>query len=129
MILQTENGKVYPEVVYARTNAEFLNKRFGTCYEAWMKSRWQYDENTWVWIVHFDGKNRAGWANFIVSDHEIWEKYVGQDTPTYKGDTKKLRIVVSVLEGSRGREYHILGRFKLDEEKSTVGCHVLSRIG
>ena len=129
MILRAQQmKKTYPEVVYARTHAEFLNIRFGTNYKAWMKSRWQYDADTWVWIVRFDGKNRGGWVNRIVSYNEIWEQYVGWDTPTYKGDAKKNRIVVSVLESGRGREYHVLGKFKLDNERSTVGCHVLSRI-
>lgn len=116
------------EPIHAKTHAEFLNTVFGTHYKAWMKSRWQYDADTWVWMVRFDGANRDGWVNRIVSDNEIWEQYVGRDTPTYKGDTKKIRIVVSVLESGRGREYHVLGKFKLDEKRSTVGCHVLSRI-
>ena len=37
------------QIVYARTNAEFLNEAFGTDYKAWMRSRWEYDEDTWVW--------------------------------------------------------------------------------
>ena len=120
--------RTYPEVVYARTNAEFLNKRFGTNYKAWMKSRWEYDADTWVWMVHFDKKMRKDWRNCIVSDNEIWEEYVGKETPTYKGDGKRFRIVVSVKDGCCGREYHILGMFKLDESKSFVGCHVLRRV-
>ena len=113
------------QIVYARTNAEFLNEAFGTDYKAWMRSRWEYDEDTWVWMVHFDGKIREGWINCIVSENEIWEKYIGDEPPTYKRDAKKFRIVVSIENKVSGREYHVLGKYQYDEDKSTVGCHVL----
>ena len=120
--------RTYPEVVYARTNAEFLNQRFGTNYRAWMKSRWEYDADTWVWMVRFDGKERAGWINYIINANEVCEEYIGAGEPTYMSDGKKSRIVVSVEESRGARRYRILGKFKLDEEKSTRGHHVLIKI-
>lgn len=127
LFCEKEKGKS-PEVVYACTHAEFLNQRFGTSYKAWMKSRWPYDADTWVWMVRFDDKNRGGWKNRILNSDEIWEEYVGESTPTYIGDTTKYRIVVAVLKGCQGREYHVLGKFKLDEARSTRGRHVLRRV-
>ena len=112
------------QIVYARTNAEFLNEAFGTDYKAWMKSRWEYDEDTWVWMVRFDGKIRSGWLNLIVNENEIHEKYVDIVPPTFKDDKRKFRIVVSVKEGYNGREYHVLGKYRYNENKSSIGCHV-----
>ena len=112
------------QIVYARTNAEFLNEAFGTDYKAWMRSRWEYDEDTWVWMVRFDSKVRQGWINCIINENEIWEKYVGNEPPAYKDDGKKIRIVVSIEKGFNGREYHVLGKYRYDENKSSIGCHV-----
>lgn len=116
------------KIVCAKTHAEFLNKAFGTDYKGWMQSRWEYDADTWIWMVCFDGKMRQGWINCIISEDEIWEEYIGDETPTYKRDNKRFRIVVSIKEGHCGREYHVLGKFRLDEEKSMVGRHVLIRV-
>ena len=116
-------------IIYAKTNAEFLNEAFGTNYVAWMKSRWEYDQDTWVWMVRFDGRIRQDWANRIISETEIWEEYVGNEEPTYRSKKeKKYRIVVQILEGRCGREYHTLGKFKYDYEKSTIGRHVLIKV-
>jgi hypothetical protein len=116
------------QIVYARTHAEFLNKAFGTDYSGWMRSRWEYDEDTWVWMVRFDGRARQGWINCIIDDNEIWEKYIGDEPPTYREDDKRFRIVVSIEKGITGREYCVLGTYMLDQEKSTVGRHVLIKV-
>ena len=115
------------KIVYARTNAEFLNKTFGTSYKAYMRGRWEYDEETWVWMIRLDNRIRDGWHNRIISENEIWEEYLGNETPTYRGEReRKYRIVVSIVEnGTFGREYHILGRYRYDAEKSKLGCNVL----
>ena len=117
------------KIVHARTNAEFLNKTFGTNYKAWMKSRWDYDADTWVWMVRFDGTIRQGWRNRIVNANEIWEEYVGYGTPTYTAvSEKKYRIVVEIIDGYSDRAYRIWGKFKYDYQKSCPGKHVFVRV-
>ena len=117
------------KIVYARTNAEFLNKEYGTCYKAWMKSRWEYDRNTWVWMVRFDGQIRQDWRNRRVNDSEIWEEYVGNEPPTYKDCfEKKYRIVVEVKDMGAGRAYCVLGKFMYDPANSRSGKNVFVRV-
>ena len=115
------------EIVIARTNAEFLNQVYGTDYESFMRSRWSYSDDTWVWMVRFDEKIRQGWKNKIVSDTEIWEEYVWPDEPTYTNQVeRKYRIVVEISKTPSGlREYHILGKYMFDFENSTLKKHIL----
>lgn len=117
------------QIVYANTNANFLNKVFGTNYKGWMRGRWEYDKDTWVWMIRLDGKVRQDWRNRKISENEIWEEYIGSETPTYRKEPeRKYRIVVGIEEGSQGREYHILGKYKFDSEKSFVGRNVLIKV-
>ena len=48
------------EITYARTHADFLNKKFGTNYKAWMKSVYYLNDEYEVWMVRFDGVLRDG---------------------------------------------------------------------
>ena len=111
------NERTYPEVVYARTNAEFLNKRFGTNYKAWMKCGWKYDDDTIVWMVPFDGKERYGWRNRIVDADTVREDYVGAESLKLDGHKyirERRRIVVKKEEG----RYTILGLYRYDSQNS-----------
>ena len=113
------------QVVFAQSNAAFLNQVFGTAYRAWMKSRWEYDEGTWVWMIRFN-KTIQGWRNLRINDNEIWEEYEGTEPPTYRKEPeRKYRIVVEIKDGVGGREYHILGKYRYERERSFVGRHVL----
>ena len=117
------------KIVHARTNAEFLNKEYGTRYQAWMKSRWEYDSDTWVWMVRFDGRVRQGWKNRVINQNEIWEEYVDSKPHTYsKVPEKKYRIVVEIIDGYSDRAYRIWGKFKYDFAKSGPARHVLVRV-
>ena len=117
------------QIVYANTNAEFLNKVFGTNYKAWMRGRWEYSKDTWVWMIRLDGKCRQNWRNRIINENEIWEEYIGTETPTYRHEPeRKYRIVVGIEKGNLGREYHILGKYRYDAEKSTIGRNVLIKV-
>ncbi len=117
------------KIIIAKTNADFLNKEYGTDYKAFMRSRWNYSDNTWVWMVRFDGNIRDGWRNRIISEDEIWEEYVDAGMPTYAGDNeRKFRIVVSIVDGARGREYRILGRYAFDFENSTNRRHIFKKV-
>ncbi|MBE5751642.1 MAG: hypothetical protein E7357_04450 [Clostridiales bacterium] len=113
------------EIVKARTNAEFLNKEYGTNYKAWYKSRWPYDIETWVWMVRIDGKVRDGWRNLPLKEGGMLEEFVGPGTPTYFNEKeRRYRIIVDIVETSTGREYHIIGKYRYDKERSNEREHV-----
>lgn len=59
---------------YADTHAEFLNNVFGTNYKQWMKSVWEYDIDTIVWMVRFDKETRDGWRNSFINENELLEE-------------------------------------------------------
>lgn len=114
------------KIICAKTHADFLNKAFGTHYKSFMRSRWDYDSDTWVWMVRMDGQIRGGWLNQITSDGEIVEEYVENDLPTYANKAEKpYRIVVRIFDTFSGREYHILGKYKYDFARSTNKKHIL----
>jgi hypothetical protein len=115
--------------VFAKTHAEFLNQAFGTNYRGFMKTRFPYDEDTWVWMVSIDGKVRNGWKNVKVSENEIWEEYVLSGDPTYsKNQERTYRIAVDVTQAKNGRKYCILGKYEFDFENSTSKRHILRKI-
>jgi hypothetical protein len=117
------------KTVYASTHADFLNQTFGTSYQAWMKSRWSYDKDTWVWMVAIDEKVRSGWKNKIIDKNEIHEYYVGNDEPTYVNEIEKpYRIIVRILEKPSTRIYSILGKYKYVTERSNERKHVFVKI-
>ena len=112
------------DVIYARTHADFLNKVFGKNYRQWMKSVWNYDENTIVWMVHFDGASRSGWKNEFINGNLIKETNVWR-VDTWNGRAidwavYKKRIVIEVRGGDffESRSYVFRGVFKADEDKS-----------
>lgn len=60
------------------SNAQFLNKNFGTNYKAWMRCGWKYDDNILVWMVNINGTISAGWKNIITNENTVHEIYVGE---------------------------------------------------
>lgn len=121
--------EMYKGTIWAKSNADFLNQTFGTNYKAFMRGRWNYSDNTWVWMVRMDGKVRQGWVNKIISDKEIHELYVSNDTPTYSNEPeRKYRIVVQIIDHANIREYRLLGKYRFDFENSTKGKHILLKV-
>jgi hypothetical protein len=117
------------KVVYANSNAEFLNQTYGTNYKAFMRGRYPLNRETWVWMIRLDYTNRWGWKNRIINENEIWEEYVGAETPTYTNEAeRRYRIVVYIKDNPNGREYHILGKYAFDAARSKVGRNVLIKV-
>ena len=115
-------------IICAETHADFLNQAFGTNYKGYMRGRWNYDENTWVWIVRMDSKVRSGWRNRIIDQNEIWEEYVLDGDPSYSDESERMyRIAVNVVDTPIGRQYHILGKYKFDFKNSTTKKHILTK--
>lgn len=125
-VIEQEEAGVAEKIVYARTNADFLNQVYGTNYKGFMRGRWPYKDDTWVWMVRMDEQIRQGWKNRIISQDEIWEEYVLDDEPTYSSEPeRKYRIAVRIVDAPNGRQYHILGRYRFDFKNSTAGRHIL----
>jgi len=120
----TKNGEVKMktgQIIYAKTHAEFLNSTFGTNYKQWMKSVWNYDDNTIVWMVRFN-RAKDGWRNSFVSSNVIREENL-EHALEWNGrsvaerlDTK--RIVIEINEEEMRRKYIFRGVYAYDEEKS-----------
>ncbi len=94
------------------TNAEFLNRNFGTNYKAWMKCGWNYSEDILVWMVNFNGSISSGWENRVTDENTIVEIYVGKPSEqmeSYKSVNEKYRFAVDKSKG-----YKVLGLYKFD---------------
>ena len=117
------------KTIRAKSHADFLNQAFGTNYIAFMKTRFPYGDDTWVWMARMDGKIKSGWRNVKISENEIWEEYVGDGEPTYiKTKERAYRIAVEIVDVPYGRNYSILGKYKFDFENSTPKKHILRKI-
>ena len=84
-----------------------------------MKCIWEYDKDTMVWMVEFDGKARQGWVNTIVDANTVREEYIGAvaDKLVTHTRVKKYRRIVVKKEREYGR-YIILGTFYYDFKNS-----------
>jgi len=106
------------KIVKAKTNAEFLNKEFGTNYTAWMKCGWAFSDDCIVWMVPFDDKVNCGWLNTIEDENTVVERFVGKESE--KLDTHKILIgsyrIVVKKERDKGI-YKILGLYKYDKQR------------
>lgn len=128
----TKNGEVKMktgQIIYAKTHAEFLNSTFGTNYKQWMKSVWNYDENTIVWMVRFN-REIDGWRNTFVSSNRIKEENL-EHTLEWNGKPvgdplNSKRIVIEIDEEGPRRKYIFRGVYTCDKENSnpyTVRYH------
>ncbi|MBO5354550.1 MAG: hypothetical protein J6B09_00610 [Clostridia bacterium] len=108
-------------IIYARTNFEFLNKAFGTDYKGWPKCTWKYDEKTVVWMIEITGNvSKYGWKNFILDDgNTVCEEYVlpgDKIIPTHDKLHHFRRIIVK-REKAYDR-YIIMGLYEYDFKHS-----------
>jgi hypothetical protein len=130
--IETSTGKECQErTVYAQTNAEFLNLEFGTNYEKWYKSTWEYSYNTVVWMGFVDGKERDSWINFWSDkDHTVMiEEYNGVDGAIAERAIKyPFRIVAEKDFSSYTHKYYVRGRFRYDAKSSTTYQHVWRKV-
>lgn len=110
------------DIIYAKTNADFLNKAFGTNYKAWMKSVWTYDNKSIVWMVKFDNKVRGGFKNIIISDTSIAEENVDRkmiwDGNPIDSTLKYKKIVMEIDDSGFSRKYIFRGVYKYNEKDS-----------
>ena len=127
----TSNCAYKERVVYAQTNAEFLNSEFGTNYVQWYKSVWSYNNDTLVWMVKIDGSENSGWKNIWTDkDHTIIvEKYIGNDKSSIDvAVNEQYRIVAEKDFSFPVHKYYVRGLFKYDKENSTSFKHIWRKI-
>ena len=110
---------------YADTHAEFLNNVFGTNYKQWMKSVWEYDIDTIVWMVRFDKETRDGWRNSFINENELLEENLILTRTKYDGAPLRellslRRIVIAIDESGYRRKYIFKGVFVLNEERENT---------
>lgn len=111
------------EITYARTHADFLNKKFGTNYKAWMKSVYYLNDEYEVWMVRFDGVLRDGWKNtycgdIIKEENCYYERreWDGMPIPQTLGYKK---LAFEIVEGRYGeRKYVFRGVYKYQKDIS-----------
>ena len=109
------------EFIYAKTNADFLNKAFGTNYQGYQKSSWKYDGEWTVWMVEFN-KAKNGWTNSFINNSRIKQanllrKKDFEGKPIEHSTTKK-RIVFEIDNSGALRKYIFRGMFVYDEANS-----------
>ena len=104
------------DVTYARTHAEFLNKRFGTDYKGWMRCSWQYGEWT-VLMVRFN-KEDGGWKNTFLSDNRFKEENLWNTDERYLRKVDKKKAVFEIQDDGGQRKYVFRGKYVYDEKES-----------
>ena len=100
--------------ITARTNAEFLNKTFGTNYKLWLKSTYELDDSTTAWMIKIDGEKRQSFKNYFDNENIVEESYEEKTR-----SLKPVRMVFQVVEKGDSKTFIYLGNYTLDKEKST----------
>ncbi len=122
------------DIFYADTHAEFLNNVFGTNYKQWMKSVWEYDIDTIVWMVRFDKETRDGWRNSFINENELLEENLILTRKKYDGAPLRellslRRIVIAIDESGYRRRYIFKGVFTLNlKRENTTLRHYFIKI-
>jgi hypothetical protein len=126
------SSKAYEErTVYAQTNAEFLNSEFGTNYEQWYRSTWEYSCNTVVWMGVVNGAENNNWANhWLDKDHSVMiEEYTGIDrVAADKAIEYSYRIIAEKDFSYYSHKFYVRGLFKYDAKESSTYKHIWRKV-
>ncbi len=102
------------EEIIARTNSEFLNIAFGTNHKLYLRSIYNLSSDSVVWMIRIDSTERKGFKNYY-EGHYIVEYSKAGETRTQK----PYRHIFKIIEEYGKRKYIYLGKYKIDNEKST----------
>ena len=107
--------------VFHGTHADLLNElglrtKQGLPFKNWYKGTYELDENTFIWIICIDGKERSGWSN-VYQGNKIIEKNPNNNTLTISL-THKYRIVFDKVAGYSGNKFVCKGLYKLCPESN-----------
>ena len=126
------SNKAYEErTVYAQTNAEFLNSEFGTNYEQWYRSTWEYSCNTVVWMGVVNGAENNNWANhWLDKDRSVMiEEYTGIDrVAADKAIEYSYRIIAEKDFSCYSHKFYVRGLFKYDAKESSTYKHIWRKV-
>jgi len=129
---KTVSSKAYEErTVYAQTNAEFLNSEFGTNYEQWYRSTWEYSCNTVIWMGVVNGAENNNWVNhWLDKDHSVMiEEYTGIDrVAADKAIEYSYRIIAEKDFSYYSHKFYIRGLFKYDAKESSTYKHIWRKV-
>ena len=111
------------EITYAKTHADFLNKKFHTNYKAWMKCSYYLNEKYEVWMIRFDGKLRDGWKNTyngdIIKDENCYYDRKSWDGLPIPQTLNHIKLVFEIVESGYGeRKYIFRGVYKYQKDIS-----------
>ena len=109
--------------VKAKTIAEFLNKTFGTNYKLWLKSTYELDNSTTVWMIKIDGEKRNTFKNYFDNENIVEESYEEKTR-----SLKPIRMVFQIVEKENSKTFVYLGNYTLNKEKSTKEKRIFSPI-
>lgn len=106
------------EIVRVNHHVDLLNYLLNREYKGFYKSYLRIDNNTMIWMVHFDNKLRQGWCNKIVGNRIIEEFHNVKKAPTNigVGTTLTRRIVFEITNNG----YKFLGVYEFDAANSNL---------
>ena len=80
---QKTNGIIrVGKTVEAATHAELLNRLLGKEFDGYMKCTYNIDCLNAIWMLRLDGTvGSTGWANVLIDDTRLVERYVLDDCP------------------------------------------------
>ena len=117
--------------IFYGTHADLLNtigirSKNGEKFKQYYKGTYALDDNTYIWIISIDRKQRSGWSNswcgpdtIIESNFEDYEHTIGL--------THKYRVVFDKEYAGRGNKFIFRGCFMLQPE-STNQRRVVKKI-
>ncbi|MBQ8394181.1 MAG: hypothetical protein IJX49_01230 [Clostridia bacterium] len=98
-------------IIRADSNAEFLNKVFGTKYDHYKQTLWwYYQPKTVVWMENFGNATNHFIHNDLIEQEILWDNTTVQPKSKYC-------IVVDII-GWNPRRYEIKGLFEYDSKMS-----------
>lgn len=102
------------DVIYAGTNAEFLNKLLGLNYKQYMKCAYNYSDNLVILFIESGYNKSTQWKNHFSSEKIIME-YLGNAEDMLEGhksfDYKNLALFEKRNYGN-GKEFYFWGIYK-----------------
>ena len=117
--------------VFYGTHADLLNAigirtKDGKSFKQYYKGTYELDNNTYIWIISIDGKERSGWRNSWYGTDTIIEENLENYTHPI-GITHKYRLVFDKKPTGRGNKFNFMGYYMLQPE-STNRKRIITKV-
>ena len=108
--------------IFYGTHADLLNEigirtQNGEKFKQYYKGTYELSDDTNIWIISIDGKNRSGWCNSWLGTDTIVERNLENYTHPI-GLTHKYRVVFEKEHTGCGNKFIFRGCFMLQPESS-----------